>query len=464
LAASPPPDWTAQRLDRAAPFLLAVLVGAVFANALNGTFVFDDIGDITANPSAKSESFFARLAVMNRPLTKASYALQDWLHGPWAGGYHAVNVALHMATAVLALALVRRALRLGGLGAVSMPVAFAVVALWAIHPALTETVTYVSGRSMGLSSCLVLGALLAATGSQTTTNRALTFACALLAPLARETALIAPAILIWWQLTLQPSEGRRAALLRLLPVAAGTALAAALILALPRHTDLIADSLRRRPPLDALLGNVHAAADILGFWAMPGRVTIDPKPPLAWPWTDIRTLAKLALFTALVLFALAFRRREGVVAFGIGLALLALAPSNTLLWRADPVALKPLYLGGLGLTLAASAALLRLAGASRAALSFLATAALFGTALLATQTVARNALFADEIALWQDAAAKTPAYGRPSIMLGYALFNAGRYEEAEAALARGCNLDPLDEEAAAALALVRAIRAEIPGA
>jgi hypothetical protein len=464
LAVSPPPDRTAQRFERAAPFLLAVLVGAVFANALNGTFVFDDIGDITANPSAKSESFFARLAVMNRPLTKASYALQDLIHGPWAGGYHAVNVVLHAAAALLAFALIRRALRFGGAAAAAAPVALAVTALWAVHPALTETVTYVSGRSMGLSSCLLLAALLAATGSQTAANRALTFACALLAPLARETALIAPAILIWWQLTLQPPEGRRAALLRLMPIAAGAALAAALILALPRHTDLIADSLRRRPPLDALLGNLHAAFDILTYWAMPGWVTIDPAPPLAWPWDDVRTLAKGALFAGLAAIAVLSRRRERTLAFAIGLGLLALAPSNTLLWRADPVALKPLYLGGLGLTLAASAALLRLAGASRAALSFLATAALFGTAMLATQTVARNALFADEIALWQDAAAKTPAYGRPSIMLGYALFNAGRYKEAEAALARGCNLDPLDEEAAAALALVRAIRAEIPGA
>ncbi len=464
MAASPPPDGTAQRYARAAPFLLAVLVGAVFANALNGAFVFDDIGDITGNPSAQAETFFARLGVMNRPLTKASYALQDLIHGPWAGGYHAVNVALHMAAAVMAFALVRRALRFAGFDALSAPGAFAAATLWAVHPALTETVTYVSGRSMGLSSCLVLGALLAATGPQTFANRALAFACAAFAPLARETALIAPAILLWWQLTLQPEEGRRAALLRLLPVACGALLAAALILALPRHTDLIADSLRRRPPLDALLGNVHAATDIIASWAAPWRVTIDPAPPLAWPWSDPRTLGKLALFGGLAGAAFVLRRRQAAIAFGIGIALLALAPSNTLLWRADPVALKPLYLGGLGIMLALAAGLLRLAGTGRGAVSFLATAALFGIVLLGIQTAARNALFADEIVLWQDAAAKTPSYGRPSIMLGYALFNAGRYAEAEAALERGCNLDPLDEQAAEALALTRALLAKIPAA
>ncbi|BCW87704.1 hypothetical protein sos41_08340 [Alphaproteobacteria bacterium SO-S41] len=454
------PDEPARRFERAAPFVIAGLVLVVFANAANGIFVFDDIGDITANPSAKAETFFARLGVMNRPLTKASYALQDLVHGPWAAGYHAVNVALHAVATVMAFGLLRRALRFAGSsGSAATTVAFAVTALWAVHPALTETVTYVSGRSMGVSSCFVLGMLLAATGERTTGNRLIAVACAVLAPLARETALIAPVMLLWWQLTVQPSESLAISLRRFTPVLIGAAIAAIVILALPRHTALIGDSLARRAPPDALLGNLHAATDILSYWVTPWRVTIDPPTPLAWGWSDARTLAKLALFAGLALAALALRRRAPVFALGIGLALLALAPSNTLLWRADPVALKPLYLGGLGLTLAASMLLLRLAGNSRAALSFLATVALFGTVLLGSHTVARNALFADEVALWRDAADKAPDYGRPWIMLGYALFNEGRYAEAEAALRRGCDLDPLDEQGAKALGLVQAILA-----
>lgn len=432
-------------VQRVAPLLLAVLVLAVFANALGGVFLFDDIADIVGNPSARAATFFERLGVMNRPLTKASYALQDLVHGPWAPGFHAVNVALHLAATLLAYALIRRALRLTGAedGDAAL-VALAAAALWAVHPALTETVTYVSGRSMGLSSVFVLAMLRAATGPQTQGTRLAAFAAAFLAPLARETALIGPAILLWWTLTLKPQGARSG----LGPALFGASLSAALILMLPRHTDLIAHSLASRPPVEALRGNLHAAFDILTYWGAPWRVTIDPAPPLAWPWRDPRTLAKLAFFAGAAIAALAARRRAPLFAFALGLALLALAPSNTLLWRADPVSLKPLYLGGLGLVLALAAILPRRAFAPLAL-----TAAL----TLGVATHHRNALFADEIALWSDAATRTPDYGRPSIMLGYALFNAGRYAEAEAALARGCDHDPLDAEAAAALDLVRAI-------
>lgn len=464
MAGSPPPDRAPARAvwERAAPWALALLVLGVFANALNGIFLFDDIADVTANPSAKAESFFARLAVMNRPLTKASYAIQDGLHGQWAAAYHGVNVALHAASAVLAFLLLRRA---GNLvlrdRSISAGLAFLVTALWAVHPALSETVTYVSGRSMGLSALLILVTILAATGAPSRTNGAIAFTAALLAPLARETALIAPAILIWWQVSVQPPETRSRAMRRLLPVLAGTALAAAIILVLPRHTDLIAYSLRTRPPLEALQGNIHAAFDILTYWAAPFRVTIDPAPPLSWPWSDTRTLGKLVFLIAMAAAALIERRRRPLVSFGIALALLALVPSNTLLWRADPVSLKPLYLGGLGLTLAA-AALLAAGLRSRGGRRGMTLAVLMMVAVLGVASVKRNALFADEIALWRDAAEKTPAYGRPHIMLGYALFNDGRYEEARDVLTIGCDLDPLDEQAAAALALTEQILRDMP--
>ncbi len=426
---------------------------AVFANAVNGVFLFDDIADITANPSARAETFLARLAVMNRPLTKASYALQDLLHGPWAAGFHAVNVALHALSAPLAFVLLRRA-ALWSLhnAATATGLAFLVTGLWALHPALSETVTYVSGRSMGFSALLILALLLAGSGAPSRLNGAIVFACALAAPLARETALIAPALLGWWLVTVQPPSSRTEFWMRLWPALAGASIAAVLIAASPRHSDLIAYSLQHKPPLEALRGNVHAAFDILAYWAQPMNITIDPAPPLSWPWDDARTLAKLVFILALAASALIERRRRPLIAFGLGLALLALAPSNTLLWRADPVSLKPLYLGGLGLTLAAGA-LLASALTTLAGRRVFVAAILLLTAVFAAATIRRNTLFANEVALWDDAAAHTPGYGRPWIMLGYALFNDGRYAEARDALSRGCDLDPLNAQAAEALRL-----------
>ncbi|MFT3810807.1 MAG: hypothetical protein QM698_12885 [Micropepsaceae bacterium] len=458
MAAPSPPDRAWQAAGLAA--LLALLALAIFANALNGVFLFDDIGDITANPSAKAATFLDRLGVMNRPLTKATYALQDACTGHDPRWFHGVNVALHALTTALAFLLLRRAAR-SALNdtALATGLAVCVTAIWAVHPALTETVTYVSGRSMGLSSLLVVILLLAGSGKPGRINAAIVFITAFLAPLARETALIAPLMLLWWRLTLAGGQVQTAR--RSLPAFYGAALALALIALIPRHVDLVASSLHIRPPLEALRGNIHAAFDILAYWATPFRITIDPAPPLAWGWETTETLARLAFFLGLAGVALVERRRRPLIAFGIGLALLALAPSNTFLWRADPVALKPLYLGGIGLTLAAGSVLILALSSRGGRIGFALMAAML-TAALSLATFQRNTLFADEIALWTDATVKTPGYGRPWIMLGYALFNAGRLDDAAAALRRGSDLDPLDLKAAETLELVESLRGMPP--
>lgn len=438
------------RSDAASWVTLALLVAvtaAVFLNALGVTFLLDDIGDVAGNPSAAAATFFDRLPFTNRPLTKASYALNDLVHGPVAAGYAAVNLALHLCAAALAWWLLRRAFAQSSLAAAPC-LALAACLLWAIHPALTESVTYISGRSMVLSNALMLGALLAATRERPHIGLAL--ACAVLAPLARETALILPVILLWWRLT----TGKPALQW---PVWLGTGLAAALILAMPRHRDLIAYSLDMRDPLLALRGNIHAAAETLSFWVQPWRVTIFPESPPPYGWLETPTLIRLAGFLAAALAAFALRRRAPVFAFGLGLALLALAPSQSFIWRADPVALKPLYLAGLGLSLAAVDLLRRLAP-PLAVLAF----AVFAAVPLAILTHQRNALFADATALYSDAVAKTPDNPDALIAYGSALIDDERDAEAHDILTRALDRAPDDERAMNLLELVATFRGVAP--
>ncbi|MEZ5667735.1 MAG: hypothetical protein R3F55_09955 [Alphaproteobacteria bacterium] len=433
----------------ALPALAAVLPAAVaFAGALHAGFVLDDLADVVGNPAATAARFVERLPQTVRPLLKASYAVQDWLHGPWAPGFHAVNLLLHVATTLLLLVLLRRAVRLSA-------VAVLATALWAVHPALTETVTYVSGRSAGLSALLLLGALVLATGPVRAGTVAAAATCAALAPLARETALVLPALLLWWQLTVGRGESVRTACTRLLPVLAGAAVGASVLAAMPGHRTLVAFSLQARPPLDALRGNVHAMADILGYWAMPWRISIDPPQPQAWGWLELATLVRTAGLAVVGGTALALRRRAPVAAFALGWTLLCLLPSNSLIWRIDPVGLKPLYLASIGPALLLAAVPMRSGGAGRR--FGMAAGAGLGVAL-AAMTVQRTALYADPVALWRDAVDKAPERGRPWIGLGLALLEAGRRDEAAAALAAGLAREPWNPAAREGLALIEATR------
>lgn len=413
--------------------------------ALRAGFVFDDRNDVTANPSALAASFLDRLAVTVRPLLKASYALQDAIHGLNPAAYHAVNLALHLCAAGLVAVLLDRALSLAGQkDARAHRVAALATALWALHPALTDTVTYVSGRSAGLSSLLLLAALVAATGERSRPWLALLAAA--LAPLARETALVAPLLLAVWQVTVgagQPDRLRRAA-----PVWAGAGLAAIILATMPGHRELVGFSLDQRGPLDALRANLFAIPEILRLWAEPWQVSLLPAQPVVHGWGEAATLLRLAALAGLAGGALAMRRSWPVASFAVLWGLVALLPTNSLIWRVDPVALRPLYLAGPGLSLLLALVLMRLR---------------FGGALglalglgLGAMTFQRAMLYADEVALFADAARKAPGDARTQMMLGLALANAGRTEAAREALEQALRLDPFAREAANALHLLEA--------
>ena len=409
--------------------LLVLGAAAVWITALPAPFDFDDLADVVENPAAQAATFLERLGHTVRPLLKASYALQDWLHGPSSHRFHAGNVLLHLGAGLAALALLRRLCRQAGQGEA---VAFAAVALWIVHPALTASVTQVAGRSAVLSGLLLLGALALAVGPPTRARLRGAGLLAVLAPLARETALVLPLLLLWWQLTLGRGEG--AAWRRALPVWAGTLLAAGAILALPRHRELIEYSLQARGPLDALRGNAVAIPAMLRFLALPWELSIDPAQPRPWGWGSWQVLAALAGLLASGLAALLLRRRAPLAAFALGWTLLCLLPSNSFLWRDEPVGLRPLYLAALGPALLLALALARHRGGRALAIALILA--------LGIQTVGRNLLHASPLALWQEAAAKAPDKARPNIRYGLLLLELGCLPEAEAALRTGLRLDP----------------------
>ena len=120
---SPPPATPPSHflLHACCVFAAAVLA---FANSLHGAFVFDDLAAVVRNPDVVEPSApWGRLWTNDfwggslrrdgghksyRPLTVLSYRLNHHLFDlePW--GYHATNVALHGATAVLYFVFLRR--------------------------------------------------------------------------------------------------------------------------------------------------------------------------------------------------------------------------------------------------------------------------------------------------------------------------------------------------------------------
>jgi len=156
------------RALRTALLLVALLVAAsvvaAYRGGLHGALVFDDADSIAENPSirdfATSLSPPPGATVSGRPFLNLSFALNYALSGTATWGYHALNVAIHAAAALLLLGIVRRTLALpaaGGLAAAdALLVAAAVSLVWALHPLQVESVEYIVQRAESLMGFLYL--------------------------------------------------------------------------------------------------------------------------------------------------------------------------------------------------------------------------------------------------------------------------------------------------------------------
>lgn len=450
---------------------LSALSALALAPTLAVGFEADDRVDAVDNPAARPSTFVAALGTTNRPLVKATYALQRLAGGDAARAYHAVNLVLHLACAVAVFFWLRRVLAWRR-PATATPIAWLLAALWSVHPAAVETVAPVVGRSVLLSTLALVAALLVATRPRLPGGPAMAAAGGLAAAAvaARETALVLPALALLWQVTAGALEGRRRAFVRQLPLLAGGLAGALVVAASARHRELLAFSLATRAPLDALRGNVVAVPRLLALWFAPGRLSVDPAQPLDLPWSAPAVWRSALALLLLAAAAVALRRAAPRAALALGWTLLALAPSNSVVWRLDPVAPRALYLASIGIVLG-GALMLEAVVASLGAASRHATrwpvalrAGVVGLVLalvpVAAAAHARAVLWTSPLRLWADAALKAPETSRPWLGLGLALMNEGRLDEAALALERARRLDPEESRVHCVLEALRVRRSQ----
>jgi tetratricopeptide (TPR) repeat protein len=153
---------------------LAVIIGcACYINSLPNGFVYDDLSQVAENAAVRSvtnvraiwlggwsNAYSGEEARMHpnpdllyRPLTAFTLALNSSLHGLWAPGFRAVNIALHGLACFLVWEFLRRLLgdrSLATWGAL----------LFAVHPVHVEAVAYIVGRAEVLATVFTLVGLL----------------------------------------------------------------------------------------------------------------------------------------------------------------------------------------------------------------------------------------------------------------------------------------------------------------
>jgi protein O-mannosyl-transferase len=441
---------------RRPPVLAAVLVGLAslaYSNAPSAAFTFDDVPEILQNPVIERLDDPAALLrhAPTRPLVHLSYALD---YAIWGGrsafGFHLTNVLLHLLAVVLFFLTARRLLtdsaRTDRQARVVDTAAFLAAGLLAVHPILTQAVTYVAARAELVVTVAFLASLLAFWRSFS--GRPVWVAGGwvmfILALLAKETAVVLPLVLLASDVVLSPRADWRRRLLRLyVPLVAlvgALGLARAWVYVAVENTG--AGGFEWGNAGVALL----AAARYLGLVFVPYPQTVVHAIVAPSSWIDVRLIVAAAIFVTLTSLAIVARRRAPLVTLGLSWFVLALVPSSALILLADVgliMAEHRLYLPGCGLFLAVGAVAVRLVPDDRGRRAR-ALAAASGLLLvgLSAATHHRNRIWSDPIRLWEEAVRLAPASADAATNLAAAYMYAGDTARADLAFERALAVGP----------------------
>ena len=480
----------AGRSHWAVPLAVVALAGLLaYANAFNGEFVFDDDTEVVTQPLIRDLGHFigslsAYRVYPNRVLVYFTFALNYAVGGLDTTGYHAVNIAVHLGTALLVFALLllsfrTPSLRRSALAPWAATVALVAALLFVTHPVQTQAVTYVVQRLTSLATFFYVLAvvlyvrwrLAREAGQARGIGGALLYAAILVSTLAamrsKEIALTLPIAIALYEIAF--FEGpRRRRVAWLAPILATIAVIPVTIFGLHQPVGkLLSDvtEVRLQTDLgraDYLATQLTVVVRYLRLLIAPVGQNLDYDYPVSRSFFEPRVAFSGLLLLALGVLALAawggspgkwtrraFDPAARLVAFGLMWFFLALSLESSVFPIADVIFEHRVYLPSVGFFTAAatlSALTLRRLAPARAPRMTLRAGATIAVAL-GVATFARNEVWATELMLWTDVVAKSPGKSRARDNLGLAFAHLRREAEAVVQFREAVRLDPLNVRA-----------------
>jgi tetratricopeptide (TPR) repeat protein len=480
------------------PLLLGTVLAAtflVYAGTLQFEFVYDDLGQIVANPAVQSWKYFPlyfranvwmqQLPVGNyyRPLFLAWLLLNHSLFGLHPALWHLTTLLAHLGATALVFAL---ALRLTS----DRRIAIVTAMLFGLHPVHLEAVAWISGVTEPLLALGLIPAFLCYLNWRDRGRHPRWLAAALalyaLALLSKETAVVLPALVFAYEWLYAPGGEKWGARLRasLMAAAPFVLVTGAYLLARAQALGGVAHKTVNLPGNTALLTIPSALWSYLRLMMAPIGLSVFYDTPyvtrvsmkyFVWP------LIGVVLAIGILLWWWR-RERSPLVAFAALWMLLPIVPllNLTVLPMGDFIHDRYLYLPSVGWAMLLAAALAHLdtrqilrrpagqvAALLLAAVMAFATVAqsvpwandlllyYHGMAVAPNNDLPRNKLaaslvqrgmFKEGISLYQVVLANDPDYWYANYRMGYAQYMVGHYADAERYLARATELHGTPDE------------------
>jgi protein O-mannosyl-transferase len=456
------PTTRSLRLRFGPPLLIIATILLCYANTLDNAFIHDDRIEILDNPYIRDVSHIPRLFASPawafrstadqrvgsnyyRPLQYLTYACLYRLSGPSPWVFHLWKLILHTSVCLLFYYLVARAWKAPALGIAS-------ALLFAVHPANTEAVSWISGITDVMCALFFLLSFwfyLQFRNSGSLTRLVAVHLCFFVGLFSKETMVtFVPVLVAYDWLTARRPPALRHCLKVYAPLFIGFAVY--LVFRLQAIGGFTEPAQTRYAFLNSVqmgLNQMDALAGYFSTFFFPANLNayrfFDP----ILSFGDVRAAFSGSLLCAIAGIAVFVYRRTStefkpLLALGLAWFLLTLSPVLVFLKQIgeNVTAERYLYLPSLGLMVAVCVSFQGLKGFfGKHGIS-----AIFFTllAVLALRTIQRNQIWQDEITFYEETARASPRAALVFNNLGGAYSTVGRAQEATNAFERSVAIQP----------------------
>ncbi|MEI6208109.1 MAG: tetratricopeptide repeat protein [Desulfuromonadales bacterium] len=445
--------------------LLAVATLLVYAVSFFNGFVLDDEIIIVNNPQTLSlrnvpDVLLAPDVVKPyyRPLNRATYLFDYQVAGLNPAWYHGVNIVIHLGNVLLLYLVCRRFLP-------DRNTALIVALLFAVHPANTEAVNFISARNTLLALFFSLASLLAFVNAREKQLRwpllsAMLFFCALL---SKETGFMLIAVIALYCLIPLPEEKdeQRSWPVRLSPLA--PFLFVTLVYFVMRSYSLQGIMGTTTPADENLVSrlahNYYIIPQYIGLLLFPTDLTLFHNVPkgglLTYPWYFATWLALLAIIALMV------RSRNRTALFGLAWFVINYAPiANIVPIPSEIITERYLYLPAVGFFIAFGSLLSWLCSRGGNKQLFWGGLTVVVVACAAS-TVHRNLDWKNALSLFSSGARNNPGSPAAHYNLGTAFREVGDLVSARKEWEKTLTLDPNYADALAQMGTLSAIQGDM---
>jgi protein O-mannosyl-transferase len=411
--------------------LAIALVAAfeVYSPAIRGPFLLDDTHMTYMLPNAANLPFSDWIHQM-RPMLMITF----WMNFQQSGsestfGYHLVNLFLHFFNTVLIFLAVRRISTWARVEPLYTQIlSFFAAGLFLLHPAQTESVSYIASRSETLSVFFVLAAFVVFLYRRTAVLSVPRTLCILVlfaaAGLSKEHTAVLPALFIltdyYWNFEFSPSVIWRNWKLYV-PIAIGVGLASVRVLQILRNNPTAGFEMRDLTWSQYFFTECRVIWDYVRLFFIPAGQNLDPDVAISRNLMSHGAVFALAGLLIVTVLAWIYRRRFPLASYGWFVWLILLSPTSSLVPIHDPMAERRMYLPFIGLLFITVEFLRRWKLSRNALVGTLALVLVAEGAL----TYQRNLLWSNAVDLWKDTVSKSPEKYRPRFQLAYAEYQAG---------------------------------------